>query len=203
MKITVYNYYAKHEFWKPSHSVQMSTSWLLQENVHSVLLFQPKCEPSHKPLVQKLPFPCPSFTLLPVVCPGAVLLQETLCAPGPRLAPEPASPQTPALLGGALHTPRQTPAKLPLPLDRPSSVPWGSLAACDPLPCSRPSSFLPGCTSIHRELSAMNHVLKANVSSTLEIFIHILILHLASFQVKNRNKMLNDNRVGTITLPIC
>lgn len=49
----------------------------------------------------------------------------------------------------------------------------------------------------------MNHVLKANVSSTLEIFIHILILHLASFQVKNRNKMLNDNRVGTITLPIC
>lgn len=55
--------------------------------------------------------------------PASGLSWETLCAPGPRLAPKPASPQNPALLGGALHTPRQTPAKLPLPLDGPSSVP--------------------------------------------------------------------------------
>lgn len=190
---SVYNYYAKHEFWKPLHSVQTSTSWLLQENVHSVLLFQPKCEPSHKPLVQTLPLPCPSFILLPVVCPGAALLQETLCAPRPRWAPEPTPPQNPRHSWVERYTPRHTPAELPLPLDRPSSIPRGSLAARDTLPRSRPSGFLPSCTSIHRQLFAMNHVLQANVSSTLEIFIRILILHLASFHVKNRNKMLNYN----------
>ena len=112
---------------------------------------------------------------------------------GGPLSPRPhRTPGTPGWSATRHVTPPPS-CELPLPLDRPSSIPRGSLAARDTLPRSRPSGFLPSCTSIHRQLFAMNHVLQANVSSTLEIFIRILILHLASFHVKNRNKMLNYN----------
>ena len=157
MKITVYNFYAKHEFWKPSHSVQTSTSWFLQENVHSVLLFKPKCEPCNKPLIQKLPFPCPSFLLLPVVCPGAALFQETLCAPGPRQAPKPTSPQTPQHCWVELYTHLvRPPLSFHFLLTGPAASLTASLllasppSARDTLPSSHPSGFLPSCTSIQR-----------------------------------------------------
>lgn len=56
---SVYNYYAKHEFWKPLHSVQTSTSWLLQENVHSVLLFTQNVSPLISPWFRHFLFPVP------------------------------------------------------------------------------------------------------------------------------------------------
>lgn len=106
---SVYNDYAKHEFWKPLHSVQTSTSWLLQENVHSVLLFTQNVSPLISPWFRHFLFPVPpSFILLPVVCPGAALLQETLCAPRPRWAPEPVPPQNPRHSWVELYTPRHT-----------------------------------------------------------------------------------------------
>lgn len=74
---------------------------------------------------------------------GRTVPGDTVCTwakAGPQ-ARVPTDP--PALLGGALYTPRQTPSKLPLSLDQPSSVPHSFPAPGQPSHCPGYSPILP------------------------------------------------------------